>query len=65
MTSYVATRWYRAPENLIGLKKFTTAIDIFSLGCVIFELATSTPLFPGDNTIDQLVKVFNVLGSPT
>lgn len=64
-TNYVATRWYRAPENLIGLSKSTTAIDIFALGCVIFELATLTPLFPGENTVDQLAKVFHILGSPT
>ena len=47
------------------MRKSTTAIDIFALGCVIFQLATLMPLFPGDNTIDQLAKVFNILGSPT
>lgn len=63
-TDYVATRWYRSPENLIGLKKSTTAIDIFALACVIVELFTLNPLFPGEDTIDQLHKVFNILGTP-
>ena len=61
----MATRWYRSPENLIGLRKSTTAIDIFALACVIVELFTLNPLFPGDDTVDQLHKVFAILGTPT
>lgn len=64
-TDYVATRWYRAPENLLGLKNSSTAMDIFALGCVIVELFTLNPLFPGDNTVDQLHKIINILGTPT
>jgi serine/threonine protein kinase len=64
-TDYVATRWYRSPENLIGMKKSTVAIDIFALGCVAVELFTLTPLFPGSNTVDQLSKIFSLLGTPT
>lgn len=64
-TDYVATRWYRSPENLIGMKKSTVAIDIFALGCVAVELFTLNPLFPGSNTLDQLSKIFALLGTPT
>jgi serine/threonine protein kinase len=64
-TDYVATRWYRAPENLLGTKEYTTAIDVFSLACVIIELYLGSPLFPGDDNVDQLYKIFNILGEPT
>jgi serine/threonine protein kinase len=63
-TDYIATRWYRAPENLLETKEYTCAIDVFSLGCVIVELYLGSPLFPGSNNIDQLYKMFNVLGFP-
>ena len=56
-TDYVATRWYRAPENLLATKQYTTAIDVFSLGCVIVELYFGTPLFPGTNNVDQISKI--------
>ena len=49
----------------MGLRKSTTAIDIFALACVIVELFTLNPLFPGDNTIDQLYKVASILGTPS
>lgn len=64
-TDYVATRWYRSPENLIGMRKSTVAIDVFALGCVAVELFTLKPLFPGTNTIDQLSRIFALLGTPT
>lgn len=63
-TDYIATRWYRAPENLLGTKEYTTAIDVFSLGCVIVELYLGSPLFPGSNNLDQVYKIFNILGEP-
>lgn len=64
-TDYVATRWYRAPENLLGTKEYTTKIDVFSLACVAVELYLGSPLFPGADNIDQLYKIFNILGEPT
>lgn len=64
-TDYVATRWYRSPENLVGLKKSTVKIDIFALGCVAIELFNSDPLFPGSDTVDQLSKIFSLLGTPS
>ena len=60
----MATRWYRAPENLLGTKEYTPAIDVFSLACVAVELYLGAPLFPGADNIDQLHKIFNVLGEP-
>ena len=64
-TDYVATRWYRAPENLLGTKEYTPAIDVFALACVAVELYLATPLFPGTDNIDQLHRIFGVLGDPT
>lgn len=64
-TDYVATRWYRSPENLIGLRKSTVAIDIFALGCVAVEMFNQLPLFPGVDTVDQLSKLFSLLGTPS
>jgi serine/threonine protein kinase len=63
-TDYVATRWYRAPENLLGTKEYMPAIDVFSVACVAVELYLGAPLFPGADNIDQLHKIFNVLGEP-
>lgn len=64
-TDYVATRWYRSPENLVGLGKSTVAIDIYALGCVAVELFNREPLFPGSDTVDQLSKIFSLLGTPS
>ncbi|KAI5179667.1 cyclin-dependent kinase 2 [Nematocida sp. AWRm80] len=64
LTSEVVTLWYRAPEILLGSKAYSTAIDVWSLGCIIAELVTLKPLFPGDSEIDQLYRVFQTLGTP-
>ncbi|KAJ7066725.1 kinase-like protein [Mycena amicta] len=65
LTEYVATRWYRAPEVMLGFKGYGTAIDIWSIGCILGELLSSQPLFKGkERTVDQLKKILDVLGSP-
>lgn len=64
-THQVVTRWYRAPELLFGTRSYGVGIDIWSVGCIIAELLLRTPIFPGESDIDQLVKIFNVLGTPT
>ncbi|CAI2315468.1 unnamed protein product [Caenorhabditis sp. 36 PRJEB53466] len=64
-THQVVTRWYRAPELLFGARSYGVGIDIWSVGCIIAELLLRNPIFPGDSDIDQLVKIFNVLGVPT
>ncbi|CAO2046475.1 unnamed protein product [Urochloa humidicola] len=63
-TQPVVTLWYRAPELLLGAKEYSTAIDMWSLGCVMAELLSKEPLFTGKNEIGQLDKIFRVLGTP-
>eukprot|EP01137_Pigoraptor_chileana_P016535 Opistho-2@73444 len=60
-TDYVATRWYRAPELLLGAK-YGKAVDIWSIGCIMGELTDGEPLFPGESEIDQLYTIQSVLG---
>lgn len=64
-TEYVATRWYRAPEIILKSKTYSSAIDVFSLGCIFAELLNNQPLFPGRNEIDQLNKYCEILKSPS
>nr|AAW27908.1 SJCHGC03672 protein [Schistosoma japonicum] len=61
----VATRWYRAPELLYGAKKYTNSVDLWAIGCIFGELLNSSPLFPGENDIEQLWFVVRVLGTPS
>lgn len=51
-TDYIATRWYRSPENLLRSSKYTPAIDIFALGCIMAELYLMKPLFEGSSEVD-------------
>jgi len=62
MTDYVATRWYRAPELLIGRDDYDKSIDIWSVGCVMAETFDGEPLFPGENDLDQLYRIQKCLG---
>jgi len=63
-THEVVTLWYRAPEILLGCKLYSTAVDVWSIGCIFVEMTTRKALFPGDSEIDQLFKMFKVLGTP-
>jgi len=63
--SYICSRYYRAPELIFGATEYTTAIDIWSLGCVLAEFLLALPLFPGESGVDQLVEIIKVLGTPT
>jgi len=63
-THEVITLWYRPPEILLGLQGYSTPVDVWSTGCIFSELLTKKPLFPGDCEIDQLYKIFAVLGTP-
>ncbi len=81
MTEYVATRWYRAPEIMLTFKEYTKAIDVWSVGCILAEMLSGKPLFPGkdckcilypdvsfSNLISdhhQLTLILDVLGTPT
>ncbi|TMW63107.1 hypothetical protein Poli38472_002048 [Pythium oligandrum] len=62
LTEYVATRWYRAPELLLGDTKYTKAVDIWAIGCIMGELTEGQPVFPGESEIDQLYIIQKVLG---
>jgi len=65
LTEYVATRWYRAPEIMLNSKGYTKSIDIWSVGCILAEMISNRPLFPGKHYLDQLNLILNVLGSPS
>jgi negative regulator of PHO system len=60
----VVTLWYRAPDVLLGSRNYTTTIDIWSAGCVMAEMYTGRPLFPGATNEDQLQRIFRALGTP-
>ncbi|KAL5551830.1 hypothetical protein UlMin_002006 [Ulmus minor] len=64
MTEYVVTRWYRAPELLLNCSEYTAAIDIWSVGCILGEIMTSEPLFPGKDYVHQLKLIIELIGSP-
>uniref|UniRef100_A0A0K2V458 cyclin-dependent kinase n=1 Tax=Lepeophtheirus salmonis TaxID=72036 RepID=A0A0K2V458_LEPSM len=63
-TAIVVTLWYRAPELLLGIKEYTTHVDIWSIGCLFGEFLLMEPLFPGKSDIDQLNRIFKLLGTP-
>lgn len=63
--AYICSRFYRAPELMLGATEYTSAIDIWSAGCVLGELLLGRPLFAGNTSVDQLVKIIQVLGTPT
>jgi renal tumor antigen len=64
-TVYSGTRWYRAPECVITNGFYGQAVDVWGAGCVLFELITLRPLFPGIDEDDQIKRIHDVLGSPT
>lgn len=64
-TDYVATRWYRAPELLVGDTEYGKSVDVWAAGCIFAELLTGQPLFPGDTDIDQLYRIMKCLGQLT
>ncbi|PPR91472.1 hypothetical protein GOBAR_AA29216 [Gossypium barbadense] len=63
--SYICSRYYRAPELIFGATVYSTAIDMWSVGCVMAELLLGHPLFPGESGVDQLVEIIKILGTPT
>ena len=64
LTDYVATRWYRAPEILLGSNNYTKSADMWSVGCILAELLLGKPFFPGTSTLNQLDRVMEVTGRP-
>ena len=64
VTDYVATRWYRAPEMILAAQKYGKPIDMWSVGCILYELLVGTPLLPGKSTKDMIRMMFSVTGFP-
>ncbi|XP_070608139.1 MAPK/MAK/MRK overlapping kinase isoform X5 [Erythrolamprus reginae] len=63
-TEYISTRWYRAPECLLTDGYYSYKMDIWSAGCVFYEIASFHPLFPGSNELDQISKIHDIIGTP-
>lgn len=63
-TDYVSTRWYRAPEVLLRSPHYNSPIDIFAVGCILAELFSLQPLFPGSSELDQISRICGLLGGP-
>ena len=64
VTEYVATRWYRAPEMILAAQKYGKPIDMWSVGCILYEMLVGTPLLPGKSTKDMIKMMFSVTGFP-
>jgi len=65
LTEYVVTRYYRAPEIVLLASQYGTPIDIWAVGCILCELVGRKPIFRGKDYMDQLKKIFDVLGAPS
>ncbi|XP_013717949.1 cyclin-dependent kinase B1-1 isoform X2 [Brassica napus] len=64
-THEIVTLWYRAPEVLLGSTHYSTAVDMWSVGCIFAEMVRRQALFPGDSEYQQLLHIFKLLGTPT
>lgn len=64
MTDYIATRWYRAPEVILSWKRYSTAIDVWSVGCILAELITRKPLLPATSEEEQIQLITDLIGNP-
>eukprot|EP00929_Paragymnodinium_shiwhaense_P026256 TRINITY_DN15651_c0_g1_i1.p1 TRINITY_DN15651_c0_g1~~TRINITY_DN15651_c0_g1_i1.p1 ORF type:complete len:296 (+),score=64.93 TRINITY_DN15651_c0_g1_i1:118-1005(+) len=64
-THEVVTLWYRAPDVLMGSRKYSTPVDIWSVGCIFAEMTNGRPMFPGSTDQDQLQRIFKTLGTPS
>ena len=63
-THEVVTIWYRAPELLLGATEYTIAVDIWSIGCIFFELCKLRPLFNATEEMRMIEMIFKTLGTP-
>src|SRR5436190_20343436 len=63
-TTYVSTRWYRAPEVLLRAGEYSAPVDMWAVGAMAVEIATLKPLFPGGNEVDQVWRICEIMGSP-
>lgn len=65
LTLQIATLWYRCPELLLGAKTYGPEVDMWSIGCIFGEMCLLQPLFAGDTEIDTIIKIFQLVGTPT
>uniref|UniRef100_A0A673HTK2 Mitogen-activated protein kinase 15 n=1 Tax=Sinocyclocheilus rhinocerous TaxID=307959 RepID=A0A673HTK2_9TELE len=65
LTEYDATRWYRAPEILLGSSRYTKGVDMWSIGCILGEMLLGKPLFPGTSTINQIENIMSAIPHPS
>ena len=65
LTDYVATRWYRAPEILLGATHYSYGVDMWSVGCILGEMIHGKPVFPGQSTMNQIEKIMELTGVPS
>eukprot|EP00760_Papus_ankaliazontas_P035062 PhM_4_TR7601/c0_g1_i2/m.59891/K19603/MAPK15; mitogen-activated protein kinase 15 len=65
LTDYIATRWYRAPEILLGSTMYTFGVDMWSVGCITGEMLLGKPIFPGTSTMNQLERIIALIGKPS
>merc|ERR1739844_185783 len=65
LQSYICSRYYRAPELLLGCSNYSQEIDTWSAGCVVAEMVMAKPLFPGESSVDMLVEIVTLLGPPS
>lgn len=63
-THEIVTLWYRCPEVLLGGKQYSTGVDMWSVGTIFAEMVARKPLFPGDSEIDEIFRIFRILGTP-
>ncbi len=64
VSDYIATRWYRAPEILLGSQQYSKAVDIWSAGCILAEILQEKVLFPGKSSLNQMELIIELLGMP-
>ena len=64
-TPYVVSRYYRAPELILGSNRYDLSIDIWAAGCIIFELMTKRPMFPGESEGTTLLEIQQIIGRPS
>lgn len=65
LTEYIATRWYRAPEIVLGSQKYSKAVDIWSVGCILGEMIHGEAIFPGNSTYNQVELMLKLIGLPS
>ena len=63
-TEYIATRWYRAPEIVLGSNKYQKPVDMWSIGCILGEMVNGKAIFPGTSTLNQVERILELLGKP-